>query len=206
MVTVDQLAAARDALPSGSIERLLLGMYTLVPPARADYNACRIYPSSAAAAGDQGNHVVLPRDARQPASIVLTEYKTQRNYGRVTTEVPPELRREMEASLSAWPRAYLFSQKNGEAFTPSAFSTWANRALRRVFGRPVTLTILRHAFVSALDFNRLTYGQLRAVSRAMMHSLDTQKRYHWVAMDGDHEAGGSSSDCTGSCLPRPTRA
>jgi hypothetical protein len=67
----------------------------------------------------------------------------------------------------------------------ASFGQWANRTLRRVFdGRPVTLTMLRHAYVTGLfhspSFSRLSDAELIQIHRQMGHSAERARAYRFV--------------------------
>jgi hypothetical protein len=44
----------------------------------------------------------------------------------------------------------------------------------------VTLTTLRHLFVSTIDFNKTRGTELEAIGNAMGHSIAMQKGYQWI--------------------------
>ncbi len=59
---------------------------------------------------------------------------------------------------------------------------YARRTLLRLFGRPCTLTLLRHSYISHM----LAYGQLsirdrEQLARQMCHSTQTQAQYQWIS-------------------------
>ena len=111
--------------------------------------------------------------------LVLLEHKTRGSHGRLLRVVPPPLQRVIAESLTANPRDWLFTNSTGQPFKDShAFTVWAGRTLTRVFnGRHVGPNILRHSFISAVDFNESNAGQLARLARDMGHSQAMQRRY-----------------------------
>lgn len=89
----------------------------------------------------------------------MREFKTQDRKHPVlyTRSLGSELTRELRASLEKDPRPYLFTESNtSKPYTCSAFAMYAKRTLQKLFGKPCTLTLLRHSYVSHM----LAYGQL----------------------------------------------
>ena len=170
LVELDEVIKVRNGLPDG-IPKLLLSMYTMINPERADYFETEIVtegqkPSSS-------NYIDMAT-----AKVILTDFKTKKTYTTLTQTVPPELIRQIEASLAESPRRYLFVTKQGEAFSRGVYSNWANRILTEVMGKRTTLTCLRHAYVSELDFNGSLKG-LTEIANTMGHSTGTQRKYKW---------------------------
>lgn len=227
---------AREA--PGSPEHLLLAMYTLWPPNRADYGAVRLYRSESDMpkalrpwaqlkapkgngllvggsvpsrwGGDARSHVptyvrdpsaptenflvvhpTTPGEWRGPGPVpqryinfgesprlVLNAHKTRNSHGRILRVMPPVLARVLAESLAARPREWLFETTRGKPFRDShAFTVWAGRTFKRIFGRPVGTNTLRHSYISAINFNDSDASTLARVARDMGHSSAMQKVY-----------------------------
>ena len=199
-MTFEELAVARDALPPGSIERLLIAMYTMIPPARADYFATQIVHDDQPTT--EKNHVRLRGPAR--ADSVLTDFKTAKQYKQITNQFPPELVAELQASLEKTPRTYLFLNANGKPHTRNSFTLWARRALTRILGKDFTLVFFRHAYVSHFiatnDMSTMTDAQVKELSDKMGHSPEMFRAYKWIkqgakgdlTFEEEEEAGDAS--------------
>lgn len=190
-VSYERLVEIRDALEPGSDARLLLFMYTEIPPVRSDYYCTRIYATPPRDGDDCGNYLVLPPTARGgPARLVLQEYKTSKRYNKIVTDLPPAVVAELRASLARQPRDHVFvSRRTGVGFRQRhAFNVWANALLREVTGNPnITLTMLRHVFVSRRDLalHTLSGVEQDRIARAMGHSVGMQRGYSWHAWERD---------------------
>lgn len=189
-VPFDEISAKRDALPLGSDARLLLSMFTLIPTVRRDMHALRIYPSPPTR--PTGNFLLLPpttmNKQAKSTGVVLTisEFKTSKTYDTISQELPPTLVFEIRESLSRRPREYLFvSPRDQLPFkTETTFGNWANLLLLRTFGRPLSLTLIRHAFISNLKFDEMTHQEKLNIARLMGHSIDMQSRYKFLFKEG----------------------
>jgi hypothetical protein len=167
-----EIIKVRDSLPEG-LSKLLLSMYTMLNPERADYYECEIIM------GDEiptSKNYIRMRDKQ----LILTDFKTKKCYTKLTQTVPEELLRQIQASKLVIPRRHVFVQKGSNIpHNRATFSQWANRTLSSVFGKPTTLTCLRHAFVSSLDFNS-SLKELDKIATSMGHSVATQRKYKWT--------------------------
>lgn len=177
-----EVVRKRDALPSGSDARLLLSMYSILSARRNDFASMIIYPSQPPE-GTGGNYMVIPTKGR--AFMMLNEYKTSKTYKGVSEDLPEALIAEVRANLARRKpesRGYLFvAPRSGQPHkNESAFSKWANALLHKTFRKKVTLTILRHAAVTALDFNNMTPGERAEVARLMGHSVLMQMNYRFL--------------------------
>lgn len=178
-VPYDVLVAKRNALPVSSDARLLLSMYTMIPAKRNDYSLCLIY-TSPPPAGTRGNYLVLPETGQ--ATLTLNEYKTSRLYGEMVEDLPDALVAEIRESLARRPRGHLFiSNRDGKPYKPeTVFGNWANKLLERTFRKPVTLTLLRHAYITALKFDEMTGVERSDIARRMKHSVEEQMQYKFI--------------------------
>lgn len=172
----------RDSLPSGSIEKLLLGFYTYLPPVRADYFATEIITFKQKPS--QPNYI--RRISPTHSVSTLTDFKTKQRYTQITNILPPELNNELIKSLETTPRKYLFVNQTGQPFTRNAFTVWTKRILSRLFETEMTLNLIRHLFINTLDMN-MKPALLREISDKMGHDLTTQRLYKWDVTQLDND-------------------
>jgi hypothetical protein len=167
-VPFDEIAEKRTRYPVGSDERLILAMYSLRPPARGDYNALRIYTEDPGENPGDPNYIVLEGNPR----LVLNEYKTAKRYGRYEETLPDALVEEIADSLIERPRDYLFGKRSANTYVK-----WCNRMLSRMFERPLTIGLIRHAAINKMDMNKNTTKEKEEMARQMMHNLRQQELY-----------------------------
>lgn len=181
-LTFSDLETTRDSLPDGSTQRLLLGFYTYLPPVRADYFATQLIPFGAIP--DQPNYI--QHDAEK-SHLVITDFKTSKLYKKITHDLPAALHAQLVRSLELHPRTYLFVNKFGEPFNRYTFSHWGNQQLEHIFKKGLTLTMLRHIFISTIDFNKTTPERLQEIGNKMGHNISQQILYKWREQAGDSE-------------------
>lgn len=174
------LEKARDRLPLGSYERLLLAMYTYLPPLRADFYEVHINPSQHFIKSKKANYLQIDQDN---ATLVIRDFKTASTYKTIRHVIPQgKLLNELHASFTEDPRKYLFVMKSdvSRPYDRNGFSKWANSVLQGIFNVPITLTSLRHIFISTLDFSKMRILDMEKIAHLMGHSLAMQKQYQWL--------------------------
>lgn len=183
-VPLHTIIQAHDALPKASIERLLLGMYALIPTRRCDFANTHIYPSAAEVpVTETDNYIVLPPVSHRThqTELVMQAYKTAARYKAVRQVLPLALVADIRDSLTAQPRDLLFvSSRNGMPYASEhAFGKWANATLKRIFGRPLTITLIRHSYVSDMKLDDMTTQDREDVAILMGHSRSTADIYRF---------------------------
>lgn len=164
----------------GSVPHLLLSMYSLIEPIRADYGDVRIIHEGSResrALPEDANYVYLSQRSGE-SKLVLHSYKTSKKYGTFERILPDQLVSIIAASLTKEPRAYLFVDEFGHPYEKkNSYTRFANRTFERIFGKKFTISLVRHSFVSSIDFNETTPLQLMQHSKNMMHSISMQQMY-----------------------------
>lgn len=193
-VNFDKIIETRNKLKHGSQERLLLFMYTEIPPVRNDFYRMKIYRNKPKF--DINNYLVLRTNPRLKSYITLNEFKTAGTYKQIKFDIPSTLVREIQLSLTALPRDYLFvSTRNNETYnSPNSFDQWANRTLKQIFNCNISLTTLRHIYLSRRDLQIETRSgsERKIISSVMGHSLAQQQKYLWHAWLEEEEKKNTS--------------
>lgn len=192
-VTHDELQQVRRGLPIGSKERLLLSFYgRCIPPVRNDLHSAFIHrlmckegeARDAVMNSITPNCILLPYDIKKEGVLILRQFKTQdkANPKLYNQRLGLELSNEIRASLQRHPRDFLFTEARvSKPYTHGGFQQFASRTLKALFGKPCTLTLLRHSYVSHM----LAYGQLsikdrEELARDMCHSVNSQAQYQFI--------------------------
>ncbi len=189
-----QLEAAPDphATLRQSMQLLLLAFYAHTLPKRSDLGALHVYrgpPRAPQAVLRARNYVVLmpPGAAGAAASLlVLHKHKTAKTYGETVEVLNAPLQRVLRTSLARWPRDYVFVTNTGGPMCNNTFSKFVMRTFAALFdGRAAGTALLRHAYVSGLDFNQLSMQARDEIARGMGHTAHMQgKVYKWVHPPG----------------------
>lgn len=173
-LTLQDIINKREENGIDIISKLLLALYTMIPPVRADYYATHIIKDGEVPETD--NYIVLKNNS---AELVIRKYKTSRKHGEIRHPVlPNELYTLILESLKQYPRQYLF-EKNGKSYTPNSFCKWSSSTLERLFGVELTLTMIRHIYISSLDLSKMTVEEKKNIGKLMGHTLGVQAEYEW---------------------------
>lgn len=171
-VPFKEIEKKRDTLKEGTKERLLLAMYTYIPPLRNDYNAVYIYNSTPSGEIGHPNYIALDKGL-----MVIREHKTVNKVGVYENVLPKPLLHEIIKSLETSPRDWLFSDKDNEPYSSGTFNKWVNRVLLRLFGKPLTISLIRHVYINDIDFNSLRITEKEKIAKLMCHKIGTQDKY-----------------------------
>ena len=195
----EKVIAARDKLPRDSIEYLWLSCHTMIPPIRADLDRVRIvYENDLSNKNlnekSSPNFLIINRKLARThgweMTLVLTAFKTAKTMKSYEKKLPALLSEIIKKSLLRFPREYLFvSTVTGKPFENTAtYTRFANRLLSRVLSPyKVTISMLRHIFVSHFDHGKLTSGEKHALAKDMMHSPAMFDKYRLFFSDNDDE-------------------
>ena len=178
-ISFDQVEKIRDNLEIGSYDKLLLSMYTMIPPVRSDYDKIAIYSNENNIDTEINNYLIW----NKTPFIVLRKYKTSKTYKNLKIEIPNNLKKEIQKSLNKYPRKFLFVQKNKEPYDkPNTFNRWANRRLKNIFNNDnFSLKILRNIYITRRDLKLENKSGLERnkIAKIMGHSIGTQQNYLW---------------------------
>lgn len=177
LISFQDIQNIRQSLPKGSIERLLLSFYTIIEPIRADYYATEIITSQTQTPTEENYIIFTPTQAQ----IVVQDFKTKAKYEKIENLLPSELYEELKISLQKQPRRYLFTTPENPSmpFNRKLFSNWACRTISRTLKQPMTLTALRHLYITNKIQSKTPTSELKEIAKKMGHSRDMQRVYEW---------------------------
>ena len=186
LVSFEKICQVRDKLPEGSMERILIALYTMIPPVRSDYAFLKIYKKKITDKDADSNNYLLISSGKK-MEVVLNKYKTSDKYKQIRIKLPVELVEQINLSLEAQPREYMFvSKRGGKPYNQlkdgeRAYNAWANYFLKQLFGDRFSLTMFRHIFISRpdLSLHMKTGLEQEEIARIMGHKCSTQRQYFW---------------------------
>lgn len=153
-------------------EALLLGMYTLIEPLRSNYGDIKIVYDKE----DSDIYRENKEDHLYNNKIYLYNLKIKKG-DETIINIPIKLLNIIKQSLNENKRNYLFINSKNKPFTNETFSIYANRLLKKIFNKNITLTDLRHIRINNLDMNELTTKDKMDIANKMNHSLLMQDKY-----------------------------
>jgi hypothetical protein len=167
----EEILQIRETLEKGSIERLLLSLYTVMEPVRADYFATELIREGQDPRTE--NYIV------DQNRLVIKDFKTKGGYEKIENILSVEIQEELRESLKKKPRKYLFTREDNTPYPDrNQFSKWACRTVTRALKHPMSLTTLRHLYIG-YQMKLKTPKELTQMARKMGHSRETQRMYEW---------------------------
>lgn len=166
--TLDEIKKKILAAPHEQhFERMLLGLYTLIPPCRLDYKMAQIHATDPGKNPAEGNHIIIGGDRPR---VVLNTYKTSKLYGQIENDIPIELLEIIVQSLRETPRDMLFVS-----------SIAVKRASMAILGVNLGVNDYRRIFASSINAASLTNDEHAEFARKMGHSAMTSfQKYRQV--------------------------
>jgi hypothetical protein len=157
---------------------MLLALYTLNAPVRADYGSMKIHsraqvPSTKEKNRYKGNFMIWRKD--NPA-FVFQDYKTSATYGRVTIPLRRRLINVMRDYLGHFetPQTELFPGWDAARLSAEVINA-TRRRLRD--GRAPGISLLRHSYIVHFWSSLETIADKEELAARMMHSRDQQEKY-----------------------------
>jgi hypothetical protein len=161
----------------GSYGHLLVAFHTLVAPMRGgDLSKVKIVKSEDPDTKSKQN-ILIWNGPKEPAKLIIRSHKTSKKWPLLTRDLPQELKDTIDISLKTTPRDYLFEMESGKPWTKASYLVWKNREFQRIFDKPVTTNIARHAYINAQDMIPRSIEARRRQAESMGHSLRTQDEY-----------------------------
>jgi hypothetical protein len=168
-----------DKSEAQELAYLVVSLYTLTSPVRADYGRMEVVKKYK----KTGNIFV---NSGQPY-FVFREYKTAKTYGETKVKCPVALKnviRRYFDILGEVPEFLL-----GKEYDPIVLSNYVRDVFRRYTGKSVGVNLIRHAYITYLnDEGRLrTTKQKEEVAHDMLHSTAQQQKYDLPESDSDSD-------------------
>lgn len=161
----------------GSYGHLLVGFHSLVAPMRGgDLSKVKIVKTEEPDSKSKQN-ILIWNGPKEPAKLLVRSHKTSKKWPVLTRDLPQDLKNIIDLSLKANPREYLFEMETRKPWTKASYLVWKNREFQRIFDKPVTTNIARHAYINAQDMIPRSIEARRRQAESMGHSLRTQDEY-----------------------------
>lgn len=188
----------RESLDKNTAEYLLLSLYTMIPPCRADLNEIRIYYDKDGK--ETENYLVIYKEQGK-MKLIYNEFKSKsKRLQQYEKWLPSNLQEVIKTSLKSEPRDYLIISPRTKKpyYNVKSYTTYFDRILKKVFEKNVTINTLRHSFVNSIDFNKMTPMEKTIIANDLMHSKETMDRYR-LAVPASESHTGTAQVCEVVC-------
>jgi len=175
----DKIIAWRDSATLPILDKLLVGLYTYLPPQRVDYTPMRVVTRLPKTLADYTNYVVM---RKKSASFVFHCYKTAKVFGDRVVDVPAPLFALLKEYLGERRDGFLFEDKS-LAWTRPRLASNLRRIFLTAFGKLVSVNALRHSFITKQYAGMPSLHKLETDAVAMGHSLITHQAYRHIPLE-----------------------
>ncbi len=194
-ITYQYLVDYRSQLNPLDPLRILLDIYVLLPPARADYGRISLYSNEEELKKDPTPNYILFNEDRSGGKICLEQYKTAGVYSKIERDMPEELVQDLAIFLkNKTERKYLFEREDKTAYNSKRFDEFANRQFRRI-NKGLTINIIRklYATSTAGSLKKMVQSASELKHRITTHvtnyvDLNCNALYNMITRDSDSES------------------
>jgi hypothetical protein len=142
---------------------IILSLYILIPPRRLlDYTEFKIKNIDK----EKDNYM-------DKNNFIFNRYKTAKFYGSQKIEIPPKMRTILKKWISLNPTEYLLFDNHQKQLNPSKL----NQRLNKIFGKKLSVNMLRHITVSKELQNVPALEKLKKLASDMAHDISMQMIY-----------------------------
>ena len=178
-MTWEELARRVMRVPPGTADSALTAIYTFAPPRRLlDYCVMRLaVDRDLKTLDDSANYLGLDSQMN-PGDFCFNVYKTSRSLGQQIIAVHPHVVPLL--------KAYILRERlgDGDLLFPDFrgrphgnFSRIVSSTFERTTGKPVSVDLLRHAYITMALDKRPTLNERKQLAWEMAHSVATQAEY-----------------------------
>jgi hypothetical protein len=159
-------------------QRVLMALYTYIPPVRADYTPMRIVDKKPKKLEDGMNYVIM---CKKPY-FLFHAFKTHGTYGDQTVAIPVKLQEEIKKYLEIHPGEYMF-QDGGIPWTSARLAETFKKIFQKFHSMDFGITMMRHSFITAFHKGTKPIKEMKAVSSKMMHSPWMNMTYRFISLE-----------------------
>lgn len=153
-------------------DHLILALYIIQPPVRADYCGMEIIQEEISI-DDKKNYCVLSSVNQKNDYFVFNEYKTKKTYGKVLIPIEKDLSDLLRLHYHARKEKYVLP----DFWTQNTLSQKVRSILLKITTRECSIGLIRHAWVYDLYKTNPTLLQKEELARKMLHSVAIQELY-----------------------------
>ena len=161
------------------IEFVIVSLYVLHPPARADYANMRVFiDDSLIPSNYSENYCVLQTNPR----FVFNKFKMDKHKGTVVVDIEPNLHDILLDWMDINQSDYLLSsyfkaRKEYKAYSEGALCRRISIIFNKYTNVPVSINSLRHSFVSYTSKYDQEYNKKKDNAHKMMHTTSMADKY-----------------------------
>jgi hypothetical protein len=161
-------------------EYLVLCLYSMWAPVRADYTPMMIVSRKPRVCADGMNYLIV-----RPKSIdvLLHCYKTHGVYGDVQRQMPKPLEAIVRQYIIEHPGQTYLLEDNGKPWSEQRLGATLRRPFQRIHKIDTGISSFRHSYATHMYAGMPALKDLRKISESMLHSVTTSQAYRHINME-----------------------
>jgi len=179
-VSWDNILLFRDAYyeEMTPINRLLMALYTRIPPVRLDYTPMKIVSRKPTKLEDGMNYYVRGKTQY----FLFHAFKTHAVLGDMKTIIPVALRKELDSFVKPG-QTYLLQDETGQPWMDQRLSQTVQRIFREYHNLNTGVSMLRHAYATKFHKGQLPLAEIKKTASAMHHGPLQSMTYRFISLE-----------------------
>lgn len=189
--SIDELKSVIDMIPDNNLvnfqKRVIVALYTLIPPLRNDYANMKVYlyTRKGKSYNDiKGNRIEV-NELNGNMEIVLEDYKTKAQFGTVRIPIPEPLK----GILTKWFNEFNINRKwllvkpsdANKSLRKDDISKLIPSIFKEYINKHITIQLIRNIYetelISRPDYNRMSINDKKREHEKLLHSHITAQEY-----------------------------
>jgi len=160
------------------VQRLLMALYTYIPPVRLDFTPMKIVKRKPLKLEDGFNYYVR---AKKPYFIFHC-YKTHHHYGDKKVLVPVKLQQEIDKAVPQ-ENAYLLQDEAGAPWQETRLSQSMARIFKQFHSMNTGVGMFRHSYATKFHAGQLPLAAIKKTASSMMHGPLQSMSYRFLSLE-----------------------
>ncbi len=162
------------------VQRLLMALYTLVPPVRLDYTPMKIVSRKPTKLEDGMNYYVRSKSPY----FLFHSYKTHFTHGDKIMKVPKKLQEEINKAVPET-QTYLLQDEEGKPWSEPRLSQNVTRIFKQFHDLNTGVAMLRHSYATKFHKGQLPLTSIKKTADAMLHTPLQSMTYRFISLEND---------------------
>lgn len=162
-------------------ERLLLGLYTMMPPVRLDWTPMKLVRTKPRKTEEGYNYLIV-----RPSSmdVLFTAYKTAHKYGPKQFKIPARLQRTIRDYLAEHKdNQFLLQDDAGLPWTEQRLGASVRRIFQHHHQMDTGVSMLRHSYATKYHAGQRPLKELKGTAEKMLHSPMMSQTYRFLELE-----------------------
>jgi hypothetical protein len=159
------------------VQRLLMALYTYIPPVRLDFTPMKIVARKPRTLEDGINYYV---NCQSPY-FLMHAFKTHAALGDRIIKVPAKLKTEIDKFLS--PGQQYLLETDGKPWRENYLGQMVTKMFKQYHNMSTGVSMLRHAYATKFHAGQLPLADIQKTASAMLHGPLQSMTYRFISLE-----------------------